>query len=139
MPDHNNCSGRNVLKEMGYSNIKVVAEQEKPDGTFPYPNPEIREAMALGMEYAKRLNADLLLATDPDCDRVGAAVKDEKGVRGSAGEYVLLSGNEIGVLLFDYICSRRRADWILRSTGQEILIYFWHGRKLWLLDRGICT
>ena len=63
-----------TLKEMGYTNITVVKEQEQPDGNFPtcpYPNPEIKEAMALGMEYAKKCNADLLLATDPDCDRVG--------------------------------------------------------------------
>lgn len=99
-----------TLKEMGYSNITVVAEQEMPDGNFPtcpYPNPEIKEAMALGMEYAKKNNADLLLATDPDCDRVGIAVKDVKGVAGPAGEYVLLSGNETGMLLLDYICSQR--------------------------------
>ncbi len=101
-----------TLKEMGYTNITVVAEQEKPDGNFPtcpYPNPEIKEAMALGMEYATRLGADLLLATDPDCDRVGIAVKDTKGLRGPAGEYALLSGNETGILLLDYICSRRIA------------------------------
>ena len=101
-----------TLKEMGYTNITVVAEQEKPDGNFPtcpYPNPEIKEAMALGMEYAKKCNADLLLATDPDCDRVGIAVKDVAGIRGAAGEYALLSGNETGILLLDYICSRRNA------------------------------
>ena len=95
-----------ALKEMGYTNITVVKEQEQPDGHFPtcpYPNPEIKEAMSLGMEYAKKCNADLLLATDPDCDRVGIAVKDKNG------EYVLLSGNETGILLLDYICSRRTA------------------------------
>lgn len=93
-----------TLQETGYSNITVVAEQEQPDGNFPtcpYPNPEIKEAMALGMEYARKNNADLLLATDPDCDRVGIAVKN------SDGEYVLLSGNETGILLLDYICSQR--------------------------------
>ena len=93
-----------TLRESGYSNITVVKEQERPDGNFPtcpYPNPEIKEAMALGMEYAKKCNADLLLATDPDCDRVGIAVKDKNG------EYVLLYGNETGVLLLDYLCSRR--------------------------------
>ena len=93
-----------VLKEMGYTNIRIVKEQEHPDGNFPtcpYPNPEIKEAMALGMEYAKNCNADLLLATDPDCDRVGIAVKDKNG------DYVLLSGNETGMLLLDYICSQR--------------------------------
>lgn len=93
-----------TLKELGYTNITVVKEQEQPDGNFPtcpFPNPEIKEAMALGMEYAKRCNADLLLATDPDADRVGIAVKDKQG------EYVLLSGNETGMLLLDYICSQR--------------------------------
>lgn len=93
-----------VLKEMGYTNITVVKEQEQPDGRFPtcpYPNPEIKEAMALGMEYARRYNADLLLATDPDCDRVGIAVKNK------AGEYELLTGNQVGLLLLDYICSQR--------------------------------
>lgn len=99
-----------TLKESGYTNITVVAEQEKPNGNFPtcpYPNPEIEEAMALGMEYAKKYNADLLLATDPDADRVGIAVKDEKGTRVDVGEYALLSGNETGILLLDYICMRR--------------------------------
>lgn len=93
-----------TLSEMGYTNITLVEEQRLPDGKFPtcpYPNPEIKEAMALGMEYAKKNNADLLLATDPDCDRVGIAVKD------SNGEYQLLSGNEVGLLLLDYICSQR--------------------------------
>ncbi len=94
-----------VLKEMGYSNVVVVKEQEEPDGNFttcPYPNPEIKDAMALGIEYSKKYNADLLLATDPDCDRVGVAVKSK------TGEYEILSGNQIGVLLFDYICSQRK-------------------------------
>lgn len=94
-----------TLREMGYGNITVVKEQEQPDGNFPtcpYPNPEIKEAMALGMEYAKKCNADLLLATDPDCDRVGIAVKDKNG------DYQLLSGNETGLLLLDYICAQRQ-------------------------------
>lgn len=93
-----------TLKEMGYTNITVVKEQEQPDGNFPtcpYPNPEIKEAMALGMEYAKKCNADLLLATDPDCDRVGIAVKNK------TGEYELMTGNQTGMLLLDYICSQR--------------------------------
>lgn len=94
-----------TLKESGYDNITVVREQEKPDGNFPtcpYPNPEIREAMALGIDYAKKYQADLLLATDPDCDRVGIAVRSREG------DYVLLSGNETGMLLLDYICSGRQ-------------------------------
>lgn len=93
-----------ALKESGFTNITLVEEQRLPDGNFPtcpYPNPEIKEAMALGMEYAKKNNADLLLATDPDCDRVGIAVKDANG------EYVLLSGNQTGCLVLDYICSKR--------------------------------
>lgn len=95
-----------TLQESGYTNITVVKEQEKPDGNFPtcpYPNPEIQEAMTLGMEYARREQAELLLATDPDCDRVGIAVRNDQGA------YVLLSGNEVGMLLLDYICSRRIA------------------------------
>ena len=95
-----------ILKESGFTHITVVKEQEQPDGRFPtcpYPNPEIREAMQLGMEYARRENADLLLATDPDADRCGIAVRDVQG------EYQLLTGNETGLLLLDYICSRRQA------------------------------
>lgn len=97
---------KRCLNEMGFTNITIVKEQEFPNGYFPtcsYPNPEIKEAMALGMEYAKKCDADLLVATDPDCDRVGIAVKN------SEGEFVLFSGNETGCLLLDYICSRRRA------------------------------
>lgn len=93
-----------ALAESGYQNIHVVKEQAQPNGNFPtcpYPNPEIKEAMTLGMRDAKAQNADLLLATDPDCDRVGIAVRNSKG------EYQLLSGNETGLLLFDYICSQR--------------------------------
>ncbi len=94
-----------ALTESGFTNITVVKEQEQPDGNFPtcpYPNPEIREAMKLGLQYATKYHADLLLATDPDCDRVGIAVKNEQE------EYQLLSGNETGMLLLDYICSRRK-------------------------------
>ena len=92
-----------ILKESGYTDVIVVKEQEEPDGNFttcPYPNPEIKEAMQVGIEYAEKYNADLLIATDPDCDRVGIAVKGDKG-------HVLLSGNQVGVLLLDYICSQR--------------------------------
>ena len=93
-----------VLKETGFTNITMVKEQEMPDGNFPtcpFPNPEIREAMELGIEYARRENADLLLATDPDCDRCGIAVKNVNG------DYQLLTGNETGILLFDFICAQR--------------------------------
>ena len=92
-----------ILKECGYTDVIVVKEQEEPDGNFttcPYPNPEIKEAMQVGIDYAKRYSADLLIATDPDCDRVGIAVKGKD-------DYVLLSGNQVGVLLLDYICSQR--------------------------------
>ncbi len=94
-----------VLSEAGFTKVQLVEEQAMPDGHFPtcpYPNPEIRQAMELGIEYAKRLEADLLIATDPDSDRVGIAVK-------GADDYVLLTGNQVGVLLVDYICARRIA------------------------------
>ena len=92
-----------ILEDTGYTNIKIIPEQRMPDGHFPtcpYPNPELPEAMRLGIEYARENNAELLLATDPDCDRVGVAVRDEQG------EYRILTGNQIGVLLLDYICSQ---------------------------------
>ena len=94
-----------VLSETGFSNITVVEEQKNPDGNFPtcpYPNPEIKETMQLGLDYCKKVNADLLLATDPDADRCGIAVKS------SHGDYKLLSGNEVGLLLLDYVCSQRK-------------------------------
>lgn len=93
-----------ILAEAGHTNIKIVPEQKLPDGNFPtcpYPNPELAEALNLGIEYARTNNADLLLATDPDCDRVGIAVRDEHD------EYQILTGNQVGVLLLDYICSQR--------------------------------
>ncbi len=93
-----------VLAEAGFTNITVVEEQRNPDGNFPtcpYPNPEIREAMALGLQYAARTRADLLLATDPDCDRCGIAVRTPEG------DYRLLTGNEVGLLLLDFICAQR--------------------------------
>lgn len=93
-----------ILKECGFENVIVVKEQELPDGNFPtcpYPNPEIKEALTLGLEYAKRENADILIATDPDCDRVGIAVKNAEG------DFTLLTGNEVGFLLLDFICTLR--------------------------------
>ena len=92
-----------ILRESGYTDVIVVKEQEEPDGNFttcPYPNPEIKEAMQVGIDYAKKYQADLLVATDPDCDRVGIAVKGKE-------DYVLITGNQVGVLLLDYICSQR--------------------------------
>jgi phosphoglucomutase len=93
-----------VLKESGYTNIFVVPEQKLPDGNFPscpVPNPEEMEAMELGIKYAQEQQADVLLATDPDCDRVGVAVADV------SSSFVRLSGNEVGALLLDYICKKR--------------------------------
>ncbi|MGI5967728.1 MAG: phospho-sugar mutase [Anaerotruncus rubiinfantis] len=96
---------RRVLSEIGAADVTVVPEQEHPDGNFPtcpFPNPEIKEALAKGLELSQKCGADLLLATDPDCDRVGIAVKD-------GADYRLLTGNQVGALLFDYICQNRTA------------------------------
>ena len=94
---------REILKRLGISDVTVVKEQENPDGNFttcPYPNPEIREALEVGLRYCNEVKPDLLLATDPDCDRVGIAVPDGDG-------YALFSGNEVGALLLEYICQQR--------------------------------
>ena len=93
-----------ILKDIGIDDITIVPEQQYPDGNFPtcpYPNPEIFEALRLGLELAKKSGADLMLATDPDADRVGIAMKCPDG------SYELVSGNEVGVLLLDYICEGR--------------------------------
>ncbi len=93
-----------VLHDIGIDDITIVPEQQYPDGNFPtcpYPNPEIFEALRLGLELAKKSGADLMLATDPDADRVGIAI------RCPDGSYELVSGNEVGVLLLDYICAGR--------------------------------
>ena len=92
-----------ILGRIGVKDVTVVPEQEHPDGRFPtcpYPNPEEREAMQRGLELCEKLHPDLLLGTDPDCDRMGSAVPEGDGYR-------LLTGNEMGVLLLDYICRRR--------------------------------
>lgn len=94
-----------TLRELGFSDIQVVAAQEMPDGDFPScssPNPEESQALELGIRCAQEVGADLVIATDPDCDRVGIAVRNQDG------EYVLLSGNETGLLLLDFICSQRK-------------------------------
>ena len=93
-----------VLNDIGIDDITIVPEQQYPDGNFPtcpYPNPEIFEALRLGLELAKKIGADLMLATDPDADRVGIAMKCPDG------SYERVSGNEVGVLLLDYICEGR--------------------------------
>ena len=95
-----------ILERIGVTDIHVVEEQSKPDGNFPtcpYPNPEIREALECGISLCEQVHPDLLLATDPDADRVGIAVKD-------GDDYQLLSGNEVGVLLLDFICRMRKEN-----------------------------
>ncbi len=96
---------RRILKEIGVKDVVVVPEQENPDGNFPtcpYPNPEIKEALAVGLKLCETEKPDLLLATDPDCDRVGIAVPD-------GDHYELFTGNEVGALLLEYICKERIA------------------------------
>ena len=95
-----------LLDRMGVTQVTVVPEQEKPDGSFPtcpYPNPEIREAMETGLKLCDTVKPDLMLGTDPDCDRMGSAVPDGKG------GYRLITGNEMGIILLDYICRTRKA------------------------------
>lgn len=99
-----NIPVRTILERAGFKNVSVVKEQENPDGTFPtcpYPNPEIKQVFECAIEMTKDNKADLLLATDPDCDRVGIAVLD-------GGDYVLLNGNDVGVLLTEYMLSARK-------------------------------
>ena len=96
---------RRILKEIGVENVTVVPEQENPDGNFPtcpFPNPEIREALQKGLDLCTSVKPDLLLATDPDCDRVGIAVPD-------GDHYELFTGNETGALLLEYVCKERLA------------------------------
>lgn len=102
-----NIPVRRILKELGFENVYVVKEQELPDGNFPtvsYPNPEAKEAFELGLKLAKDVDADLVLATDPDGDRLGVYVKDTK-----SGEYKVLTGNMSGCLLADYEISQTKA------------------------------
>ncbi len=114
-----NLPVRRVLKELGFKNVTVVPEQELPDGNFPtvsYPNPEAKEAFALGLALAKKIDADLVLANDPDADRLGVYVKDTK-----SGEYISLTGNMSGCLLADYeIMSRKEKDGKLPADGTLI-------------------
>jgi alpha-phosphoglucomutase len=101
-----NLPVRRVLDDLGFKNVYVVPEQELPDGDFPtvsYPNPEAKEAFALGLALAKEKDADLVLATDPDADRLGVYVKDAK-----SGEYIPLTGNMSGSLLCEYVLSQKK-------------------------------
>lgn len=105
---------RKILDRIGVNNVYVVPEQENPDGNFPtcpFPNPEIKQVFELGLEMNKNIGADLLLATDPDCDRVGIAVPDK------TGELVLMSGNEVGAMLLNYILSQKKEKGILPETA----------------------
>lgn len=104
------------LREHGFTDIIIPDEQREPDGKFPtcpYPNPEIRDALSVGLAWAERTGSELLLATDPDCDRVGVAVKAENGYR-------LLSGNETGVLLFDFVCKMRKLSSTMPSRPAAV-------------------
>ncbi len=95
-----------VLQRFGFANVHIVEEQAKPDGNFPtvvYPNPEESEAMSIGLKKAKELDADILLGTDPDADRVGIAIKDKQG------NWMLMNGNQTAVLAFNYIIDARKA------------------------------
>ncbi|MCI9501730.1 MAG: phospho-sugar mutase [Hungatella sp.] len=113
-----NIPVRRVLKEIGFKHVYVVPQQELPDGEFPtvsYPNPEAAEAFALGLGMAKELDADLVLATDPDADRLGVYVKD-----GKSGEYIPLTGNMSGSLLCEYVLSQKAAANAIPADGEVV-------------------
>ena len=113
-----NIPARRILKELGFTNVYVVKEQELPDGEFPtvsYPNPEAKEAFELGLKLAKEVDADLVLATDPDADRLGVYVKDT-----ASGDYKVLTGNMSGCLLADYEIGQRKAMYGLPDDGYLI-------------------
>ncbi len=113
-----NIPARRVMKELGFEHVYVVPEQELPDGNFPtvsYPNPEAAEAFELGLKLAKEKNADLVLATDPDADRLGVYVKDTK-----SGEYIPLTGNMSGSLLCDYVLSQKKERGQIPADGQVV-------------------
>ena len=113
-----NIPARRVMKEIGFTHVYVVPEQELPDGNFPtvsYPNPEAKEAFELGLKLAKEKDADLVLATDPDADRLGVYVKDTK-----SGEYIPLTGNMSGSLLCEYVLSQKQAAGKIPADGQVV-------------------
>ena len=113
-----NIPARRVMKELGFTHVYVVPEQELPDGDFPtvsYPNPESREAFELGLKMAKEKDADLVLATDPDADRLGVYVKDTK-----SGDYIPLTGNMSGSLLCEYVLSQKAAAGKIPEDGQVV-------------------
>lgn len=113
-----NIPARRVMKEIGFTHVYVVPEQELPDGNFPtvsYPNPEAEEAFALGLKLAREKDADLVLATDPDADRLGVYVKDA-----GSGEYIPLTGNMSGSLLCEYVLSQKKEAGKIPGDGQVI-------------------
>ena len=113
-----NIPARRVMKEIGFTHVYVVPEQELPNGDFPtvsYPNPEAKEAFELGLKLAKEKDADLVLATDPDADRLGVYVKDTK-----SGEYIPLTGNMSGSLLCEYVLSQKQAAGKIPEDGQVV-------------------
>ncbi len=113
-----NIPVRRVLKEIGFEHVYVVPQQELPDGEFPtvsYPNPEAEEAFTLGLGMAKELDADLVLATDPDADRLGVYVKDSK-----SGSYIPLTGNMSGSLLCEYVLSQKAAKNLIPEDGEVV-------------------
>ena len=113
-----NIPARRVMKELGFTHVYVVPEQELPDGEFPtvsYPNPEAAEAFELGLKLAREKDADLVLATDPDADRLGVYVKDAK-----SGDYIPLTGNMSGSLLCDYVLSQKQANGQIPADGQVV-------------------
>jgi len=106
-----------VLQRFGFSNVHVVDEQATPDGNFPtviYPNPEESEAMSIGLKKAKQIDADILLGTDPDADRVGIGIKDKKG------EWVLMNGNQTAVLAFNYMIEARKAKGVAQPNDMVV-------------------
>src|SRR5690349_1947950 len=106
-----------VLQQFGFNNVHIVEEQAKPDGNFPtvvYPNPEESEAMSIGLKKAKELDADILLGTDPDADRVGIGIKNHKG------EFVLMNGNQTAVLAFSYLMESRREKGLARPNDMVV-------------------
>ncbi len=108
---------RKILERIGIKQVFVVPEQENPDGNFPtcpYPNPEIKQAFEYALKMCDEVKPDILLATDPDCDRVGIAVPDHNG------EYVLMSGNEVGAMLLNYLLSQKKAKGILSNTAVAV-------------------
>lgn len=108
---------RQILKRIGVENIYIVPEQEMPNGNFPtcpYPNPEIRQAFELALKAANEIKPDILLATDPDCDRVGIAVPNKNG------DYTLMSGNEVGAMLLNYLLSQRKANGTLPQNAVAV-------------------